>query len=202
MNKTKTNAAKSGMTLKEFSADTQAHIRQYAKERGVTPEEVVEQFNRIERGEGNDAPFFTAERNTAERVTRWTAQTVKQIADLRANHPERAAILDGIAENAGLDAVAYIVRNLIEERGINANPNEQTAQGITRRIDDAFDGEGTRTRAAHEREIVAGAISRNSCEIEGLTAAETVALIRKHGRREDTSIREIERRVIRAALAA
>ena len=139
---------------------------------------------------------------TAERVTRWTAQTVKQIADLRANHPERAAILDGIAENAGLDAVAYIVRNLIEERGINANPNEQTAQGITRRIDDAFDGEGTRTRAAHEREIVAGAISRNSCEIEGLTAAETVALIRKHGRREDTSIREIERRVIRAALAA
>ena len=141
---------------------------------------------------------------TAERVTRWTAQAAKQIAGLRANHPERAAILEAMSENggSGIDTTAYIVRNLIEERGINANPNEQTAQGITRRIDDAFDGEGPRTRAAHEREIVAGAISRNSCEIEGLTAAETVALIRKHGRREDTSIREIERRVIRAALAA
>lgn len=135
--------------------------------------------------------------NTTNRADRWRTIAEKRIATLRADN---ALILSAMASVNSLDPVDYVVSNLRRERGLDTDTPD-TIQQQRIKIDEHYDNAPSRTRTAYDTDIVTDFICLNTLTPCNLTADETVALIRRHGRNGDRCLADITDRILRAAAA-
>jgi len=136
--------------------------------------------------------------STTNRADRWRMIAENRVANLRNDH---ALVLGAMASVNALDPVEYVVSNLRRERGLDTDAPDLLQQEHIK-VDGYYDNAPSRTRTAHDTDIVTDFILLNTLTPCNLTAEETVALVRRHGRKGDGCLRAVIDRVIRAAIAA